>query len=387
LQVAGWLQNVRGVRLALIISLGPLAWLGAGCFYTDPINQRPSIMIEQLSSTAVFHQSVVNLNAVADDPDGDEVTLSWHAFACTDATPAPDGSRQGCDPDPLDSGTMQLFSFTTPTDRADGTTPVGAMYVTLDATDTYGAAARPGQELILPVGDAPPTIALSKDPRHSYVVNIPLHIYALIGDSDDGPDVLRVAWTAFSPTGSEPLTTESTAQPDPDHLQLTTTLQPDVLGEWTVQASVTDPSNVSTMQPLVVDVGPDEPPCLGTWTPAAPPSGDSLPISGPTLFEVLVVVDDLDPYPSVPTDPILGTTTFSWSLLPPGATTREPLTSATGASVALDPASYHPGDIAELRVEIYDRNHTPIPCADTDPTCSIGANACMQRLTWRVEMQ
>jgi hypothetical protein len=384
LQVAGSLQNVGGVRLALVMSV---AWFGAGCFYTDPINQRPSITIQQLSSSEVFHQSIVNLNAVADDPDGDEVTLSWHAYACTDATPAPDGSRSGCDPHPLDSGTMQLFSFTTPTNRADGTTPVGAMLVTLDAADTYGAVARPGQELILPVGDDPPTIALAKDPRHSYVLNIPLHVYALIGDADDGPQNVGVAWTAFSPTGSGPLTTESTAMPDPDHLQLTTTLQPDVLGEWTVQAIATDPSNVSTMQSLVVDVGPDEPPCLGTWTPVAPPPGDSLPISEPTLFEVLVVVDDLDPYPAVPSDPVLGTTTFLWSLLPPGATTREPLTSATGASVALDPSSYQPGDIAELRVEIYDRNHTAIPCADSDPTCSIGANACMQRLTWRVEMQ
>ena len=123
------------------------------------------------------------------------------------------------------------------------------------------------------------------------------------------------------------------------------------------------------------------------WSEALLESYFGLPPDGnPEPVRILVVTDDLDPYPPMPSDPVLGETTFAWSLLPPGATTREPL-SATGAGVALDPASYQLGDIVELRVEIYDRNHTAIPCDDSDPTCSIGANACTQRLTWRVEMQ
>ena len=55
---------------------------------------------------------------------------------------------------------------------------------------------------------------------------------------------------------------------------------------------------------------------------------------------------------------------------------------------SLDPASYQPGDIVELRVEIKDRKNTAITCADANPTCStISDNACIQRQTWRVEVR
>ncbi|HEX4453192.1 MAG TPA: hypothetical protein VH143_20110 [Kofleriaceae bacterium] len=371
------------ISAAVCVGLG----LG-GCFYTDPINQRPSVEIEQLSGSQVFRGDIVNLNAITDDPDGDGVSVSWEAYACTDATPAPDGSRPGCDSSSIASGTNALFSFSTPDYRHDGATPVGAMYVTLEAVDSLGAAAQPGQELIITVADAPPVLALSAQPREGYVVNIALPIFARVGDPDDPAASVAVAWTASSPTGSEPLTTE-TSQPigsDTNQLQLGTTLVPDVVGNWNVQATATDPSGSAAMQSLMLVITPDEPPCLATWAPATPPTGDVLPIDAPTLFQVLVVDDDLDPYPPVPSDPVLGTTTFAWSLLPPGATTREAL-SAAGAGVALDPASYQPGDIVELRVQIYDRTNTPVACDDDDPTCSIGANQCMQRLTWRVEMQ
>jgi hypothetical protein len=385
--VAGSLQIAEVVRTVRAIAIGVAVMVG-GCFYTDPINQRPSVEIEQLSSSQVFRGDLVNLNAITDDPDGNAVSVSWEAYACTDATPQPDGSRPGCDPSSIASGTSSLFSFMTPNNRHDGTTPVAAMYVTLDAVDSLGATARPGQELIITVADAPPTIAVALQSRNGYVVNIPLPIFARVGDPDDGAAAVTVEWTASSPTGSETLTTES-SQPlgsDSTQLQLGTTLVPNVVGTWNVQATATDPTGAATTMGSDFVITPDEPPCLETWTPQAPPTGDALPIDTPTLFQVLVVDDDLDPYPPVPSDPILGTTTFAWSLLPPGATTRVAL-SATGAGVALDPASYQPGDVVELRVQIYDRTNTPVTCDDDDPTCSIGANQCMQRLTWQVEMQ
>ncbi len=379
LQIAGVVRSVRAIAVSVAVMLG-------GCFYTDPINQRPSVEIEQLSGSQVSRGDLVNLDAITDDPDGNAVSVSWEAYACTDATPQPDGSRPGCDPSSIASGTNQLFSFSTPDYRHDGTTPVGAMYVTLDAVDSLGAVAKPGQQLIITVADAPPTVALTAQPREGYVVNIPLPIFARVGDPDDPAASVAVTWTASSPSGSEPLTTETSQPVGSGELQLGTTLVPDVVGTWNVQVSATDPSGAVTTVGSDFVITPDEPPCLATWTPQAPPTGDALPIDAPTLFQVLVVDDDLDPYPPVPSDPVLGTTTFAWSLLPPGATTRETL-SATGAGVALDPASYQPGDVVELRVQIYDRTNTPVACDDDDPTCSIGANQCNQRLTWRVEMQ
>ncbi|HEY1550272.1 MAG TPA: hypothetical protein VGG28_20735 [Kofleriaceae bacterium] len=369
------------------IAIGTAVVLG-GCFYTDPINQRPSATIKQLSSTQVFRGDLVNLTAMTDDPDGNSVSVSWQAYACTDATPQPDGSRPGCDSSSIASGIDPLFSFMTPDYRHDGSTPVGAMFVTLDAVDSLGADASQQQQLIITVADAPPQLAITEQPRDGFVVNIPLPIFARVGDPDDGPSRVSVAWTASSPSGSEQLATETTQAIGSDgvQLQLGTTLVPNVVGTWNVEVTATDPSGAATTVGSDFEITPDEPPCLATWTPETPPTGDALPIDAATLFQVLVVNDDLDPYPPVPSDPILGETTFAWSLLPPGGTTREPL-SATGAGVALDPSSYQPGDIVELRVQVYDRTNTPVACDDDDPTCSIGANECFQRLTWRVEMQ
>jgi hypothetical protein len=40
-----------------------------------------------------------------------------------------------------------------------------------------------------------------------------------------------------------------------------------------------------------------------------------------------------------------------------------------------------------MRVEIFDRKSTPIPCADGLATCAISQPACIQRQTWRVEVR
>src|SRR5262249_40166864 len=107
----------------------------------------------------------------------------------------------------------------------------------------------------------------------------------------------------------------------------------------------------------------------------------------PTLFQVLVVDDDLDPYPSSPADPVLGTTQFTWSIVPPGGS-RQTLAGVTGAGVALDPASYASGDIVELRVDVQDRNHIAVNCPANQPSCSVISDpTCTQRLTWEVEIR
>ena len=82
-------------------------------------------------------------------------------------------------------------------------------------------------------------------------------------------------------------------------------------------------------------------------------------MSAATLFSVPVVTDDLDAYPGSPNDPILGTTTFSWSLKAPNATGFASL-GIVANSVVLDPAAYTVGDQLELRVDIADRNGTTL---------------------------
>src|SRR5207245_896758 len=148
------------------------------------------------------------------------------------------------------------------------------------------------------------------------------------------------------------------------------------------------PQGVQDVQHLPLHVVADHAPCLASWDPAASQqAGQTIPISDPTLFQILAVDDDLDPFPSSPADPVLGTTTFLWSIVPPGGA-RQALTGLTGSGVALDPASYTPGDIVELRVEIQDRNHTVVGCPDNQLSCStISDPTCTQRLSWEVQIR
>jgi hypothetical protein len=133
------LQNVTLVnRLAVI---GNILVLASGCFYTDPINQRPSLDIEQRSSALVYRGDQVDLEARVNDPDGNStaVALQWRAYLCTDATPDSTGARPGCDQAPFMSAITPEFKFDVPTMRAPGATdPLMSLFVTLEGRDTLG---------------------------------------------------------------------------------------------------------------------------------------------------------------------------------------------------------------------------------------------------------
>ena len=175
---------------------------------------------------------------------------------------------------------------------------------------------------------------------------------------------------------------------DENHRQEGKLFTPHGVGDWTIHVTATDPLLAQATQDLTVHANADTLPCVAEWAPAATTDpGTTLPLTDPTLFQVMVVTDDLDFYPSVPNDPNHGATEFHWSIVPPGGS-RQTLSSVTGNAVALDPDSYTPGDVVELRVEIEDRNHRAVSCPDTDLTCSLTPDpSCSQRLTWRVEVR
>ena len=357
--------------------------LASGCFYLDPINQRPSADIIQDSSAPLRRGGALLLHASTSDPENDVVYPSWRIYKCTDAT-----APAGCDPVPALSD-EPMIDMMVPVTRDDGS-PVQSLRIILDATDSHGAVAEPRQELLLSVGDAAPTVEVRKDGLYGFVAGTPVALYAKYGDPDYGPDKVSLAWQVFPPAGATYTFTDITVMPDPNdpmHLQAGKKLTSSTMGDWDVLITATDPLGVAASQHLPFTLVPDHPPCLGSWAPLAPPPGQTLPMSAATLFEVLTVDDDLDPYPQIVGDSTYGTPTFSWSLLPPGATTRQPL-GVIGNSVALDPASYTPGDVLELRVEIADRQHTPVTCSDSLATCSVISDpTCIQRLTWSVEVQ
>jgi hypothetical protein len=376
-------------RLALI------AALASGCFYVDPINQRPSIAIDLASSGPVFRGDIVMLHAEVDDPEGEEelTQVQWHAYLCTDAT------EQGtCDMvAAFFSGATRDASFQVPARRADGVTPVQSVLVTLDATDPGGANAKPEQQLIIPVNNQPPDLRLFPSPRYGYVVGTPVDIRAAYGDFDDGPqNVMPLDWQVSTPDVSATFTLVDIPNPaqdpnDPDHIYVGKTLTPGAamanIGTWTIVVTASDPLGAHTPQMLMLDIKPDEPPCIETVAPIVPPAGVTLPVFEPTLFQVPVVVDDLDVYPPQPGDPVLGVAKFSWTIKPAGSATRLPF--GTASSVDFDPSAFQPGDVVEVRVEITDRVAGRIVnCPDSDDTCSISPDpSCIQRQTWHVEVQ
>jgi hypothetical protein len=352
------------------------------CFYVEPINQRPSIAIVEDSSTPIHRGEMVSLESTVHDPDSDPVAVSWRIYACTDAT-----EPAGCDNAPFFTSTFSTISFKVPPNRTnEHMDPVAALRVILQGVDDHGATAEPDQELLIAVTDRAPTLQLRTDAPYNFVVHTPVNVYAQVADPDDDPAQLALAttFTVLGPSESYALTDIVLTDPTQSGRKLVA----DDPGSWTVRVAVADSSGATAMQDAPIQIVPDHAPCLSSWAPLAPPPGQTLPMADPTLFEVLVVTDDLDPYPPPLADPIRGTTAFAWSLLAPGDTTFQSLAGVIGNSVPLDPASYNTGDVLELRVEIQDRVPRLIDCAESDPTCSVISDpTCIQRLTWTVEVQ
>ncbi|GEM_PF-1451761 len=381
-----------------------------GCFYYESINQRPAAQIENLSSESLSPGETAMLRAVKDDPDGDFIKLRWRVYACTDAEKfGTYGEDQSCDQSPFFEKSDDDVEFTIPALRTfiqeGGQLSAESALVILEATDEYGATARPRAELIIPIVNRMPTINLF-DPQSQYnfVAGTPVRVIAKVGDDDDGPSNVALTWTVIPPAATGFVATlvddnpaVITDEDDPGHLQHAKVFTANDAGMWKVHVTAADrlgqedpvahPDNIA-MDDVSIFVVEDQAPCLAQLSPIVPPVGFAMPMSSPTLFRVPVVRDDLDPYPLIPNDEIFRATKFRWSLQNPGSSTHVVVAGANGNSLAVDPSNYTAGDIVEVRVEIFDRKATPIPCPDSELTCStISQPSCLQRQTWRVEVR
>ena len=362
-----------------------------GCFYAPPINQRPSVAIHELSDDPVHRSDTVMLEAIGSDADGQSITYAWHISACTVAT------DDNTDSDPpfrndVNPTAEPIISFQVPAMRQDSVTPTKAVRVLLDAFDELGAEARPGQELILAVDDYAPVLAKQAMAAHHSVVDSHTQLYVVVSDQDDTPQNVALQWTVETPDPNAAYEITDLPMPTPtDSLHLTygKSLLPHEAGTWTVKVVGTDPFGVSDEADFQIDVGDDLPPCITNPTPIASPT-DALPLFESTLFQVPVVVDDLDVYPPQSGDPDLGVATFSWSIEAPGASAFAPLAN-TSNGVVLDPATYKPGDVVQLRVEVHDRVARDFSSCPADaPTCELDPTnepGCLQRETWTVSIQ
>lgn len=374
------------MRSAVAIAIGLAASHSlAGCFYVESINQRPSLDITQPVVGDIFRNESVSFNAVVVDPDGHDVDLTWRAYLCTDAS-----TFESCDDTTDIVGEGPDFTFVVPMTRLDGVTPTGGLRLVLDGKDDHGATAKPTDQLQLAVKDRNPELTIRDTSVYhqmgkGYVVDMPINLYALYTDGDDDLDSLVVDWKVLPPSLVTVDLTDDTIESPEGKKQVAKILKPQIPGQWGLTVTVTDPGGRSVMKEATLNVIPDSPPCIDTVAPIVPlPSTPALIVMDQTLFQVPNVSDDLDNYPRKSGGALYGEPTFVWSILGPTGG-RQIVSGATGSNLLFDPDIYTPGQLVEVRVEIQDRRLSAVNCADGAETCSIGANSCIQRQTWRVE--
>jgi hypothetical protein len=367
---------VRAVAVTGLLLTGGVC---TGCFYVDPIVPRRRVRIDVVQPSEITRGSAVTLAATFTDADVGTGTYDWTLYTC----PVFDQSARDCDVIAFmgpERSTSNRVSFSVPVMTRAGTDKTQAIEVQLEARSDRGAVAELLGNGDFAVDDAPPSLMLDRS-AHTYTVGA---LFATFGDPDDTLGAIGLTWTA---TPSAPLADLPAPGPSPaGQATLAKRLVPDQPGDWDIGVVARDPLGRTIEQHIGFAVAADRPPCLAQWQPIAPPPGATLPITGPTVFQVPLVDDDLDAYPPVTDAPQFGATRFAWSILPPGATERQVLAGATGNRVQIDPAAFHPGDVVEVRVEIFDRSHAALPCADGAATCSMeSTSSCLQRQTWRVE--
>jgi hypothetical protein len=376
----------RGVVLR-IAAIASLALAAGGCFYMDPINDRPSAELRRvLPVDAVSRGDDVVIEADLVDPDGDEVTLSWTAYGCAAGALACNEAAfiENVNGFVLSTSADNKFAFQVPLlwgDAAGTTAPVEAVRIVGRSVDAYGAIANLDAELVIDVANAAPTLIVQDNgPRP---VGSGITITAMGNDVDDG-EIASMSWMAYSPAGSSSF---GFTQIGPDGQTETYLLEPDVDGVWIVEITAADAlgAETTTMHMVVVDA--DAPPCIAATDPLVPPPGAVISLDELRRFAVLVVADDLDVWPPPPpNDPYAGEATFAWKIRSPATGGAFQPLGASASSVDLDPASYAPGDLVDLRVEVADR----IPrstCSESEPTCSLNSDGCLQRVTWSVEVR
>ena len=376
---AAWrLQPWRSVlRVSLALGGGLLL---AGCFYTGSLNERPRAEIEKVTP-GPYHYPGDTVAFVArksfDSEDAAGLTATWSAYTCSsDTSCAPIG-------DSMVMGLDDQYVVTIPSHDP--------IRIQLVVRDSHNAESRDIETL--EVGNRPPVITVqvrqggqSPGLSESYVVGLALEVAVKVDDPDKDPTTH--SWALLRPRESTPENVTWRQLDDDGNVYQ---LIPDVAGVWRVDITATDdlPEGTEVHQEQIL-VDEDQPPCIGITSPALPGDGRFVlrREDGARSFAVLHVADDLDPWPRPASDSTdIGTARFAWAIAgPQTGGDLEPIAGATGADVVIDPASYAPGDLLSLRVDVSDRVERTATCTADDPTCST-ADGCYQRLTWEVEIR
>jgi hypothetical protein len=364
-----------------LLSLPIAAYLASGCFYLETVNLRPQAQVSLTTIGQVHRGDRVEFSAAASvDEDGHELSYNWAVRVCDE-----DGALCAAvtETEILQGGTE--LAVTVPKVADDGGTmfAVSQLSASVTVVDELGAEA--SDETTLPVANAEPVVQVQaqgvQNSDGGYPILSRIDFAALVEDGDDALDELTLAWS-IAQRPPESVGVDVTAA---DEDGLIVSLMPDAAGVWTVKLVVTDSSGAVAEDDATVIVEPDMPPCLRGLVPQAPSEVVYLVdrLDGPRRFSVSQVEDDLDPFPSNPSNEVLGQASFAWSLAIDGGAFAP-----TGGDVnehLVDAAVFDPGQELRLRVEVADRAYTP-ECPNDEDTCSAQGN-CLQRATWKVRVQ
>ena len=372
------------------IAISLALWLpgAAGCFFTESINREPRADVQVSTPGPHYRGAQVTLSASkSDDPDGEILRVSWRARACNAA-------RSVCGPvffERADRPQAEPFNVAIPAARSDGT-PVEAIVVEATVMDPHGATHR--DQVFVDVTNRVPAPVLQVQgfvgPKGGYPLGTTVRLVAEARDPDG--DAVTHTWRYYPVTGSQDGDVVWNQVEDDIY-----DLAGDVAGEWMVEVEVADVLGASSTARSTVFFQQDGPPCIAATDPPAQVEAGYIVERGatPRRFAVLAVADDLDVYPPPSRQTAdgrpspQGTARFRWSIASPY--TDDALLPIRGHALSgytIDPGAYAPGDSLQLRVEIEDRNGFEVSCGQDQPTCSIaGDSACLQRMTWRIDIR
>lgn len=371
------------LRLPSIILFFSLS--ATGCFFTDPINDRPVARIS-IENDPPFHKgSTVMFDAAksVDDDADDDLRAHWRAFACSSASPPI------CEP-LVDSVTKEnlvdAFELDIPMDLSLDT--MATINVELRVEDDSGASGLAIESIV--IENRIPTINVSLDegpnqrPGGGPVLGLPVSLTAEPVDEDGDEPVL--SWDFEGPPTSLRASVVFN-QIGPNTYEL----DADVPGGWKFLLSADDGVGGVGEREVTFDVSADLEPCIQATDPVAV-DGASYIVErsdGPRRFAVLHVVDELDVFPLADgLHPAIEQTRFSWKIATPDTNgALVPLSGHVVSDYVLDPSAFSPGDLVELQVEASDRV-TRDACDSAQTVCSSSILPnCFQRLTWGVEIR
>lgn len=377
-------------------SLFILVLLTQGCLFLGGINVRPQARLESFDPGPFLRTERVTLSAADSfDEDGDDLAFVFKAQVCGVDT----GGIERCGPvDPQYLIQRQdAAELTVPADIGEHPgVAVELVRVNVTVIDEVGAESEAG--VVLAVTNLPPTLELQSQPLPGNAQNLdgsfpydafaaPVVIAARVGgDELNGvvDEVELVSWEVVQiPGGSNSEVYRLDPNPDDPENRFSRALYPDSPGVWTVRATVRDSLEGVTSADIDIFLAGDRAPCIELTSPT-PGTAVAEIDDGLSLFEVLVVDDDLDPYSGGPA----GRLSFDWSVSPTLGGDDFAQAGSDLPRLEFDPTLYDPGSIVRVRVEVVDREPTHAPnCPVNEPTCSMTPDlSCTSRETWEVEI-